>query len=323
MPAILVVDDDRDTCRNLADLFGDLGYAIDTAEGGDIALEKARQRQYDLGLLDLRMPDMDGLTLCRHLKQLQPRMVAMIVTAYAGSGLDEEARAAGARHVLPKPVDFPRLLALVGEALAQPNQAASGVESVSLAGRHRTRNSRRSEPTTAFNGTTIRGGLAPAALVVSEMDRREEREAEGGDIVVHSHSTVLNADAGEAGRYATSHELRKAGFSVLEEVPWPEQAFNGFLEAAPDAVVIADRDGRIIRVNAQAERLFGYSRGELLGREVEMLIPERFRGRHVGQRTAYVANCPVLTVKLHQPQAPPSEGPAPVTAGRGEAATAR
>jgi two-component system response regulator HydG len=121
MPTLIVVDDDSDTCRNLADLFGDLGYAIDTAEGGDVALEKARQRAYDLGLLDLRMPGMDGLTLCRHLKQLRPPMVVMIVTAYAGTGLDEEARAAGARRVLSKPVDFPRLLSLVEQALTQPN----------------------------------------------------------------------------------------------------------------------------------------------------------------------------------------------------------
>jgi hypothetical protein len=63
MPRILFVDDDRDTCRNIADLFSDLGYAIDTAECGDIALEKARKQQYDLGLLDLRMPGMDGLPL--------------------------------------------------------------------------------------------------------------------------------------------------------------------------------------------------------------------------------------------------------------------
>ena len=71
MPTLMVADDDSDTCRNLADLFGDLEYAIDTAEGGDIALEKARQQAYDLGLLDLRMPGMDGLTPCRHLKQLR------------------------------------------------------------------------------------------------------------------------------------------------------------------------------------------------------------------------------------------------------------
>jgi len=121
MPTILVVDDDDDTCRNMADLFGDLGYAIDTAQGGDIALEKARRQLYDLGLLDLRMPGMDGLTLCRHLRQLQPVMVTMIVTAYAASGLDEEARAAGARQVVPKPVEFPRLMTLIATALTHLN----------------------------------------------------------------------------------------------------------------------------------------------------------------------------------------------------------
>ena len=117
MPSILVVDDDADTCRNMADLFGDLGYTVDAAEGGDTALERAREQPYDLELLDLRMPGMDGLTLCRHLKQLHPPMVAMIVTAHIGNGVKEEAHAAGALHVFPKPVDFPRLLALVERAL--------------------------------------------------------------------------------------------------------------------------------------------------------------------------------------------------------------
>jgi two-component system response regulator HydG len=121
MATILVVDDDADTCRNMADLFGDLGHVVDAADGGDMALEKARQRAYDLGLLDLRMAGMDGLTLCRHLNRLRPHMVTMIVTAYGGSNLQEEAREAGARHVLPKPVEFPRLLALVEQALPSAN----------------------------------------------------------------------------------------------------------------------------------------------------------------------------------------------------------
>jgi CheY-like chemotaxis protein len=121
MPSILVVDDDADTCRNMADVFGDLGYTVDTADGGATALERAQRQPYDLGLLDLRMPGMDRLTLCRHRTQLHPLMVARIVTAYAGSGVDEQARAAAARHVFPKPVDFPGLLALVEEALARPN----------------------------------------------------------------------------------------------------------------------------------------------------------------------------------------------------------
>ncbi len=117
MRTILVVDDDADTCRNMVDLFEDLGYAIESAEGAHTALDKAQQQPYDLGLLDLRMPGMDGLTLCRHLKRLQPPMVTMIVTAYGGSNLDNEARAAGACHVLLKPVDFPELIALVEKAL--------------------------------------------------------------------------------------------------------------------------------------------------------------------------------------------------------------
>ncbi len=117
---ILVVDDDADTLCNLADLFSESGYCIDTAEAGDIAMEQARQKRYHVALLDLQMPGMDGLTLCRRLKQMQPAMVAMIVTAYSG-GLEDEAREAGAQRVLPKPIDFPTLLILVENALVQAN----------------------------------------------------------------------------------------------------------------------------------------------------------------------------------------------------------
>ena len=87
MCTILVVDDDADTRCNMADLFDDRGYAIDTAESGHTALVKARQQSYDLALLDLRMPGMDGVTLCQHLKRLQPPMVTMLVTAYGGDDI--------------------------------------------------------------------------------------------------------------------------------------------------------------------------------------------------------------------------------------------
>jgi CheY-like chemotaxis protein len=117
MAMILVVDDDADTCRNMVDLFGDLGYDVDSADGGMKALEKATRQPYELGLLDLRMPGMDGITLCRQLKQLHPRMTTMIVTAYSGANTEAEAREAGAKHVLLKPVSFPKLLALVRQSL--------------------------------------------------------------------------------------------------------------------------------------------------------------------------------------------------------------
>jgi PAS domain S-box-containing protein len=66
-----------------------------------------------------------------------------------------------------------------------------------------------------------------------------------------------------------------------------EKRFRGLLDAAPDGMVIVDRNGTIVMVNAQTERLFGYTREEMRGKPVEMLIPERFRDIHPFHRSQY------------------------------------
>lgn len=118
--SILIVDDEVDTCRNLSDILTDLGYRVDVAHDGTSGLEMVRQKMYDVALLDLKMPGMDGLTLYRRIKELRAGTVAIIVTAYASSETATEALDAGAWQVLSKPVDIPHLMQQVDEAAGQP-----------------------------------------------------------------------------------------------------------------------------------------------------------------------------------------------------------
>ena len=76
----------------------------------------------------------------------------------------------------------------------------------------------------------------------------------------------------------------------LTERQRADARFRGLLEAAPDAMVCVDHDGRIALVNAQTERLFGYGRDELVGQPVEILIPDHVRGLHPAHRTGYMAD---------------------------------
>jgi PAS domain S-box-containing protein len=67
----------------------------------------------------------------------------------------------------------------------------------------------------------------------------------------------------------------------------PQETFRLIVEAAPNAIVVIDADGRIVVVNSQTEKLFGYSRDELIGEPVELLVPERFRDAHPQQRGGF------------------------------------
>ena len=102
--------------------------------------------------------------------------------------------------------------------------------------------------------------------------------------------TALRDDNGHLrgfGKITRDATARKTSENALRA---SELKFRGILEAAPDAMVISDKTGHIILVNAETQRLFGYAREDLLGQSVDLLVPERFRGKHPQHREGYAAH---------------------------------
>jgi PAS domain S-box-containing protein len=92
-----------------------------------------------------------------------------------------------------------------------------------------------------------------------------------------------NRAESEYARLLAHEQVARAGAEAAEA------RFRGLLEASPDAVVIVDTAGEIVFVNAQTERMFGYRREEILGKRVEVLLPERLRDGHPKHRAEYLA----------------------------------
>jgi len=123
---ILVVDDERNIRNNLSMVLEAAGYKVDVASNGDDALLRVKEGLYDIALVDVQMPKMNGLEVLRYFRGLRPKMAVVILTAYGTVSRAVEAMKLGAVDFLEKPFDPKNLLLLCEEIVQRRKMGMSG-----------------------------------------------------------------------------------------------------------------------------------------------------------------------------------------------------
>jgi CheY-like chemotaxis protein len=113
---ILVVDDEKIVRDFFIDVARSLGGDVETAEDGDIAVEKCRAHHYDIVFLDMRMPHMNGLDACKSILKSDPNVKVVMMSGYSEDQLMDEAIGHGAIARISKPFDLKMILSLIESA---------------------------------------------------------------------------------------------------------------------------------------------------------------------------------------------------------------
>jgi len=108
--SILIIDDDEGMLKTLNYILLDKGYEVVPCRRGAEAIELVKKRTFDIALIDIKMPEMDGVTVLKAIKKLSPETAIMMITAYTMHKLVEEAKHEGVKAVFPKPLDIDKMI---------------------------------------------------------------------------------------------------------------------------------------------------------------------------------------------------------------------
>lgn len=115
-PTILVVDDNEDLLDTFAMILKRRGFNVETAANGTSAVAKFKDQQFDVTLMDIVMPEMNGVDAFRKIKEIQPEASIILMTAYTDEDLIQIARDEGVRKIIHKPIRIDQLIEMINEA---------------------------------------------------------------------------------------------------------------------------------------------------------------------------------------------------------------
>lgn len=114
---ILIVDDDPGMTETMADILDDMGYNVGVAGDGYKAIEMARGSAYDVALIDVKMPGINGVETFKEVKRISPSTKSILMTAYSVEDLLKEALGEGAYGIIYKPLDIDRVVDIIEKAI--------------------------------------------------------------------------------------------------------------------------------------------------------------------------------------------------------------
>ena len=301
--SILIADDDEGTCRSLAQIFRRKGYDTETVGTGREAIEQVRGRSYNLALVDIKLPDMQGIDVLASLKEVCPDIVVVMVTAYASLETAVSALIRGASAYLIKPLNVDEVLVTVGDTIEKQHLAIENKRLYEEARRELAERERAEETVRSERDNLIRilEGMGDGVCIVGQGCSVEyvnpALETEYGPPDGHKCYQYLHAgemacpwcpSPDRFGSKVTRWEwhstvspkiydlvdtpLKNPDGSISElmifrditEHKQVEELFRTLSFRSPVGVYIV-QDGEFRYVNPQLQRFMGYSEEELLG----------------------------------------------------------